>query len=91
MTVEQRPSTPMELRHLGREVKTALELAIVALAPSSIVEGLASAAGLLDAVVELPLDSPALAALVPGLDARARTALKAWATWREEHLRKLSA
>jgi len=91
MTAEPHLATPMELRHLAREVKTGLELAIVALAPSNIVEGLASAAGLLDAVVELPLDSPALAALVPGLDARARTALKTWAAWREEHLGKLSA
>lgn len=91
MTESARTPTPLELRHLGREVKTALELAIVALAPAGVVDGLASAAGLLDALVELPLDSPAVAALVPGLGARARAALDAWAAWREAHLQKLSA
>ena len=81
----------MELRHLGRDVKTALELAIVALGPSELVDRLAMAAGLLDAIAELPLDSPAVAALVPGLEARARTALDDWNRWREGHLRKISA
>lgn len=81
----------MELRHLGRDVKTALELAIVALCPSELVDRLAMAAGLLDAIAELPLDSPAVAALVPGLETRARTALDDWNRWREGHLRKISA
>lgn len=81
----------MELRHLGREVKTALELAIVALGPSELVDRLALAAGLLDALDELPLDSPAVAALVPGVGSRARAALTDWSRWQEDHLRKISA
>lgn len=83
--------SPMELRHLAREVKTALELAIVALCPSELVDRLAMAVGLLDALVELPLDSPAVGALVPGVETRARTALEDWGRWREGHLRKISA
>ncbi len=81
----------MELRHLGREVKTALELAIVALCPSELVDRLALAAGLLDAIAELPLDSPAVAALVPGVGTRARAALKDWSRWQDDHLRRISA
>jgi len=91
MSEENIPKTPLELRHLGREVKTALELAIAALAPSNVLDALANSAGFLDAVAELPLDSPAVAALVPALVSRTRAALKAWASWREEHLRKVSA
>ena len=81
----------MGLRHLGREVKTALELAIVALCPSELVDRLAMAAGLLDAISELPLDSPAVGALVPGVDSRARQALDDWGRWRDGHLQKISA
>ncbi len=81
----------MELRHLGRELKTALELAIVALCPVELVERLAMMAGLLDAVSELPLESPAVSAMVPALDARAHAALDAWAQWQEKNLRKISA
>ncbi len=81
----------MELLHLGRDVKTALELAIVGMCPVDLVERLAMMAGLLDAISEFPTDSPAVAALIPALDARARTALNDWETWREKHLRKISA
>ncbi len=81
----------MELRHLRRDVKTALELAIVAMSPAEIVESLALSAGFLSALDELPLDSPAVAALLPGVDRRAHAALDGWATWRDKHLRKISA
>jgi hypothetical protein len=81
----------MELRHVSRELKTALELAIVALCPSELLERLALMAGLSDAMLELPLDSPAVAALVPGLDAKAHAALDEWERWREKHLLKISA
>lgn len=84
MTSHQNKS-PLELSHLTREVKTALELAIIALCPAELVERLAVSAGLLDAVGELPIDSPAVAAMVPGLDARARTALRDWDAWRQKH------
>ncbi len=81
----------MELRHLGREVKTALELALVALAPAELVERLATLAGLLDAVSALPSDSPAIASRIPSLETRARSALSEWNRWREKHFQKISA
>jgi hypothetical protein len=45
-----------QLRDLSREVSQALELALVALAPPPMIESTASAAALLDALKELPLD-----------------------------------
>ena len=65
--------TPLERRHLRREVKTALELAIVALAPAELLDELASVAGMLEAVSELPEDSPPALALLPRTIERART------------------
>ena len=83
------PPTLMQLRHLSREVKTAVELAIVALCPQELLERLAATAGLLDAVAGLLADSPPLAALVPKLVARATTTLEEWEKWQEK--RKASA
>lgn len=59
------PATRMDLSHLRRESRTALELAIVELAPSDLIDRLAVVAGLLEALVELPADS------APRLHARA--------------------
>ena len=70
-----------ELRHLLRTVKTALELAIVARAPTDSVNRLGRASGLLDAVSQLPLDVGPAQALTAGLIADARTALDAWQDW----------
>jgi hypothetical protein len=56
-TEARHAGTPMDFSHLRREARTALELAIVALAPSALVDRLATAAGLLEALVELPKDS----------------------------------
>ena len=83
--------SPMELRHLGRDVKTALELAIVGLCPSDLVERLAMSAGMLEAIAGLPLESPAVGALVPGVAARGQKALEDWNAWRDEHLKRISA
>ncbi len=83
--------SPMELTHLGRELKTALELAIVGLCPSELVDRLALNSGLVEAIAELPLDSPAVAALLPGLNSRGQAALKDWAAWQDQHLRRISA
>ncbi|MEO8844849.1 MAG: hypothetical protein ABI591_23885 [Kofleriaceae bacterium] len=44
-------SKQMELRHLARDVKTSLALALAALAPSDLIDRLAIGAGLLDAIV----------------------------------------
>lgn len=81
----------MELRHLGREVKTALEMAIVALAPSDLVDRLALAAGLLDALGDLPGDAAPARALAPKTTERARRALVDWQKWEQHNLKKASA
>jgi len=81
----------LELSHLRRESRTALELAVVAMAPSDIVDRLAAAAGLLEAIVELPADSPPVLTLVPRLVKRSRAALDEWQRWEEVHLAKAKA
>ncbi len=78
----------MDLRHLRRETRTALELAVVALAPSDLMDRLAVVAGLLEALVELPGDSAAVAAFVPGVAGRGRIALDEWHKWHKDHLEK---
>jgi hypothetical protein len=76
----------LDLSHLRREARTALELAVVALAPSPLIDELAAAAGLLEALVELPSNSPPVAALVPKVGRRTREALEAWQDWQAKHL-----
>jgi hypothetical protein len=78
----------MDLNHLRREARTALELAIVALAPSELVDRLAVVAGLLEAIVELPRDSAPVVAMVPTAVTRTQTALADWHKWQQEHLEK---
>jgi hypothetical protein len=80
--------TSIELSHLRRDSRTALELAVVAMAPSELVDRLAAAAGLLEALVELPADSAPVIALVPKLVERTRGALEDWEKWRRDHLEK---
>jgi hypothetical protein len=83
-----RAGTPLDLRHLRREARTALELAIVAQAPSEVVDRLAAAAGLLEALVELPADSPPVLGAIPRVTTRARDALDDWRQWQREYLEK---
>ena len=71
----------MDLSHLRRETRTALELAIAALAPTDLIDRLAWAAGLLEALAELPSDSPPVVALMPKLTSRARSTLTRWQEW----------
>jgi len=78
----------MDLRHLRRESRTALELAVVAMAPSELIDRLAAAAGLLEALVELPTDSAPVIAFVPTAMMRVRSALGDWQKWHQEHLGK---
>ena len=84
----QKGETLLDLSHLRRETRTALELAVVALAPSELIDPLAKAAGLLEAIDELPTDSAPVVALVPSLVASARSALDDWRTWHREYLEK---
>ena len=81
----------MELRHLVREVKTALELALAAPAPSELVDRLAIAAGLLDAITDMALDWAVPNPLVSGTVERANQALAAWHQWRDDHPPKATA
>jgi hypothetical protein len=85
--VEQRKSQ-MDLSHLRRESRTALELAVVAMAPSKLVDRLATSAGLLEALVELPANSAPVISLVPKLVSRTLGALDDWQKWHQEHLEK---
>jgi len=85
-TQERSGLTQLDVTHLRREARTALELAVVALAPWRLIEGLAMLAGLLEALSELPLDSPPVVALFPKVRARAESILDEWRTWHREHL-----
>lgn len=81
----------LSLSHLCRETRTALELAVVALAPSELLERLASGAGLLEALIELPANSPPALALVPGLIERTKSSLEDRRTWQRENFGKEDA
>jgi hypothetical protein len=80
--------TSLDLRHMRRDARTALELAVVTLAPSELVDRLALVAGLLEALVELPADSAPVVTLVPKAQSRAKSALDDWKKWHTEHLEK---
>ena len=75
------PTTRLDLSHLRREARTALELAIVELAPTDLIERLALATGLLEALAELPPDSAPAITLGPSAADRARIGLKMWRDW----------
>jgi len=88
------PPTPpfsvdrLDLSHLRREARTALELAIVGLAPGELTDRLAMAAGMLEALSEVPgVGAPAQALVATAVD-RARGALSAWHDWQSSHLSK---
>jgi hypothetical protein len=71
----------MDLTHLRRDARTALELAIVELAPTDLIERLALVTGLLEALAELPANSAPAITLGPSTTERARIALKMWRDW----------
>jgi hypothetical protein len=83
--------TPLNLSHLRRDTRTALELAVVALAPMELISQLAGVAGLLEALLELPQNCPPVLALVPSVSKRGRRSLTAWNAWHKEHLAKVKA
>jgi hypothetical protein len=85
-------SSPNMLRanHLRREVKTALELAVASLAPTDLVDRLAVAAGLLEALAEFPADAAPVVATSPRAVALAEAALKEWRLWEAKPGRKPS-
>jgi hypothetical protein len=83
------PTNRMDLSHLRRDSRTALELAIIELAPSDLIDSLAMVTGLLEALAELPPDSAPAMALGPATADRARVALKRWQSFADQH-RKLA-
>jgi hypothetical protein len=88
-TAQTSASDPLlDLSHLRRETRTALELGVVALAPTELVDRLATVAGLLEALVELPVNSAPVMALVPTVVTRAKSALDDWRNWQREHLER---
>jgi len=78
--------TLKELGNLRQEARSALDLAVVALAPSPLVDRLATAVGLLESLAELPADSPPVIAMVPKTLAQAKSALEDWRAWHKEYL-----
>jgi hypothetical protein len=70
-----------ELRHLLRTVKTSLELAILARAPGDLVNRLARAAGLLDALSQLPTNGGPAREMAAGVLADALSAIDLWGIW----------
>jgi hypothetical protein len=78
----------LDMRHVRREIRTALELAIVTLAPTKTVDRIAAIAGLLEALAELPADAAPVIALLPQVSSRATEALEEWHKWYAEYLEK---
>ncbi len=71
----------LRANHLRREVKTALELAVASMSPTELVDRLAVAAGLLEALCEFPPDAAPVIATTPRAVAIADEALAAWRAW----------
>ncbi len=78
----------LRANHLRREVKTALELAVTSMSATEIVDRLAVAAGLLEALAEFPSDAAPVVATAPRALAIADEALKAWRAWEAKPGRK---
>jgi hypothetical protein len=78
---EGRLDKQTEIRHLLRTVKTSLELAIVARAPTELLNRLGRVAGLLDAIGQLPTDEGPAQSLTAGLIADGLAAVDAWDKW----------
>lgn len=82
---EGRVDNQTQIRHVLRNVKTSLELAIVARAPADLLNKLGRVAGLLDAVSQLPINEGPAQALRVGLIADGLAAIDAWHTWQRSH------
>lgn len=79
--------TQVHLMHLARDVKTALELAIAAFAPTDLVDRLALAAGYLDAFTTLDPDvNKQPLSLVVTMKGERQAAISegAWSHWLRE-------
>ncbi len=74
--------------HVRREVKTALELALASMGPSEMVDRLALAAGMLEALAEFPPDAAPVMATTTRALTIADDALRAWHSWETRPGRK---
>jgi hypothetical protein len=81
----------LRVSHLRREVKTAVELAVAALAPTDVIDQLAAAAGLLEALSEFPRSSPPVLAMLPHATELAARSLRAWHDWQAQPSHRRSA
>lgn len=87
----RRTEETLRVSHLRREVKTALELAVAALAHAEVIDGLATAAGLLEALNEFPPKSAPVLATLPRACELAEDSLEAWRNWQALPARKRTA
>ena len=87
----RRPEEALRISHLRREVKTALELAVAALAHAEVIDGLATAAGLLEALNEFPGSSAPVLATLPRACELAEQSLVAWRDWQALPARRRTA
>ena len=87
-TARRSSGDALSANHLRREVKTALELAVASMGPTEIVDRLAVAAGLLEALSEFPPDAAPVVATTPRAVAIANEALQAWHVWETKPARK---
>lgn len=83
-------SDALRASHLRREVKTALELAIAALAHAELIDRLATSAGLLEALAEFPESSAPVLAMRPRATQLTEDALEAWRGWQAHPARRRS-
>jgi hypothetical protein len=83
--LDEDQTTRLDLSHLRREARTALELAIVEFAPPELIDRLAIVTGLFEALAELPADSDPAIAIGPVTADRARIALELWRSWADKH------
>ena len=81
----------MQRLHLARDLKTALELAIVALAPTELVDRLALSAGYLEAFTALAIDDTSALPLIGRITERANQTLGEWRHWQKDHPPKATA
>lgn len=87
----RRTEEALRVSHLRREVKTALELAVAALAHAEVIDALATAAGLLEALNEFPAESAPVLATLPRASQLAERSLQAWRDWQALPARRRTA
>ena len=78
--------TKAEMARLRGRIIEALELAIAARAPLDIIEPLGTAAGMLEALADVPRHE-----LVMVVETKAKRCLEAWAVWDAKHSPKATA